>query len=240
MYHSQLHPLQIDPTTGEPFLRLPAPLQNIIITPPRLSDGASIVPILNDNAVCRWLQGPPYPYLPSHAESWLAAAKNDSDVILNELERASKDGPLKIIDACPVRILRETNANGPDTFLGDIFLHRCQYPYEEPTTKQELSAENARKEVGDPTIVWCIGDYLASSHHGRGIMSTALKTLLTAWAIPRMGVRRIRAETFRGNVGSVRVFEKNGFVLEKTVDHGEVTTSGKRIDGAHILWWEYK
>lgn len=68
-------------------------------------------------------------------------------------------------------------------------------------------------------------------------MSAALNTIITQWMVPKMGARLIRVEAFKGNVGSVRVFEKNGFVLEETVDFEQVINSGEKMSGMHILWW---
>lgn len=80
-------------------------------------------------------------------------------------------------------------------------------------------------------------DYIASSHFGRGIMTAALGALLRQWAGPRMGVRRLRVETFKGNLGSIRVFEKNGFILEKTIDQVETTNCGVLKKGTIVLWY---
>ena len=57
----QLYPLEINSTTGEPFLRL-RKHKSIIITPPRPDDAPSIVSILNDFSVSDCLSGPPFPY----------------------------------------------------------------------------------------------------------------------------------------------------------------------------------
>jgi hypothetical protein len=56
MANRQLHPLQINPKTGEPFLQLPSPHEHIIITPLRLTDKSAIIDILNDKAVNDWLE----------------------------------------------------------------------------------------------------------------------------------------------------------------------------------------
>ena len=80
-------------------------------------------------------------------------------------------------------------------------------------------------------------DCLTSSRHGKGIMSAALATLMQDWIIPHMGARAMRVETFEGNIGSVRVFEKNGFRLEETVHRRKVTNSGAVVTGFHVLWW---
>ena len=81
-------------------------------------------------------------------------------------------------------------------------------------------------------------DYLASSHHGKGIMTAAIETFIREWAVPRMGVRQIRVETFSDNKGSRRVFEKLGFKYEKTVPIRKTLNSGRTIDGMDILCWE--
>ena len=81
-------------------------------------------------------------------------------------------------------------------------------------------------------------DYLASSHHGKGIMTAVLRTFIHEWAVPRMGVRQIRVETFADNIASRRVFEKLGFTYEKTVPVQKTLNSGRTIDAMDILWWK--
>ena len=70
-------------------------------------------------------------------------------------------------------------------------------------------------------------------------MSAALGTVIKEWMIPRMNAHHIRVEAFAGNTASVRVFEKNGFVLDKTVPMTTpiVTNSGETVTGIHVLWW---
>lgn len=82
-----------------------------------------------------------------------------------------------------------------------------------------------------------LADYLAPSHHGRGIMTLALRTLIEQWIKPRMGAREICANVWKGNQGSVRVFEKNGFVLEKTLENHTVRqeSKGGGLISVHIL-----
>lgn len=60
-------------------------------------------------------------------------------------------------------------------------------------------------------IADAIAVFLAASHHGRGIASDAINTLLHDWLVPRMGVRRVLAFPFVGNHGGVKVFLKNEF-----------------------------
>ena len=70
-------------------------------------------------------------------------------------------------------------------------------------------------------------------------MTLALQTLIDQWMIPRMNARIIRAEAFLGNKGSVRVFEKCGFVEREQVEHDIVVPCGERYYGYHVLWWKY-
>ncbi|KAI0375125.1 acyl-CoA N-acyltransferase [Pilatotrama ljubarskyi] len=243
MAQSQFHPLQFHPETGEPFLRLPAPHDKIIITPPRMSDAPTIISYMNDPALYMWLDGPPFPYRPEHAESWLEKVKKGADAAFEELQRANaehSDEPPVLVSACPVRSLREVLEDGTDLFLGDIALVRERWPdVADDEEKDRLAKPNAEKPVGDPEIIWCIGDYIAPSHQGKGIMTTAIGTILREWAVPRMGVRQIRVETFTDNIGSRRVFEKLGFVYEKTIPlENKFLNSGRKIDGMDILWWK--
>ena len=68
-------------------------------------------------------------------------------------------------------------------------------------------------------------------------MTDAVDTVLHDWAIPRMNVRRMLLGAFEGNVGSVKVFLRNGFKMKATYkDHIEV--KGK-VRGGHVLEWKY-
>lgn len=61
MTPNQLFPLEVDPHTQEPFLRL-RKHKNIIITPMRWEDATHFVPIFNDPRVYKWLMRTPFPY----------------------------------------------------------------------------------------------------------------------------------------------------------------------------------
>lgn len=50
MMNPQLHPLEVNPTTSEPFLRLKQH-RNIIITPPRTEDAQHLLVPMNDERV---------------------------------------------------------------------------------------------------------------------------------------------------------------------------------------------
>lgn len=68
-------------------------------------------------------------------------------------------------------------------------------------------------------------------------MSDVFGTLLNDWAIPRMGVRRMLVLAFEGNIGSVKVFEKNGFTQTRIVkDHLEAKGE---MRSSHVLEWKF-
>ena len=70
-------------------------------------------------------------------------------------------------------------------------------------------------------------------------MSATVGCLMERWAIPWMGVRRIKATVHEGNEASIRVFEKNGFVVEQfqaNFREREESKGGGRV-GLHTLVW---
>jgi len=240
-------PLLYDEVNREPYLALPYPHENIRLTPPRLSDVESIVSILNDRRVYASLQGPPFPYKSDHAVSWITLVKKTCDDVVVQLEAAPRPSEHQegagedvfIVGGCPVRILRERKEDGSDMYLGDLGIDRHGFPLVvDEEEKARKTRENEAKSIGDPTIIWSFGDYLASSHHGRGIMTAAVRMLMEKWAIPHMNVRRIRAEVFTGNIASQRVFEKNGFkYLESLPDAVDLRFKDCGVMGLTSLEW---
>ncbi|KAJ7665086.1 hypothetical protein DFH06DRAFT_1186597 [Mycena polygramma] len=149
----QLQPLEVNPKTGEPFLRLLSH-KNIILTPARASDGPLMISIFNDERVYPWLIARPFPYLSEHADLWLINRKPLLDAVLEELE-AARNEPLKIVDACPVRAIREVKEDGTDTFLGEISISLAQQPWELEGSGK-LSQDTPRRDPSDPDI-WTLG-----------------------------------------------------------------------------------
>ena len=68
-------------------------------------------------------------------------------------------------------------------------------------------------------------------------MTAAIGTIIKDWMIPRIGVRHIIVDPYVGNQGSVRVFEKNRFVLERETKKEIVTLGGDVHEGQSILVW---
>lgn len=67
-------------------------------------------------------------------------------------------------------------------------------------------------------------------------MTDAVETLLHDWAIPRMKVRKILTGVFVGNEASLRVFQKNGFVLKRRIE--EYKEVRGKMRGLYVLEWE--
>lgn len=63
-------------------------------------------------------------------------------------------------------------------------------------------------------------------------MTLAMKTLLGDWAVPYMNVRNLKAYLFKGNTGSLRVFEKinceENCILEDWVPVDESRGGGRK------------
>jgi len=153
----KFYPLEFDRERNEPFLRLPAPHSNIIITPPRVADEdiSAIVTILNDVQVTKWLQGPPYPYKPEHARDWLQRNETLCREIIQSIEVAE---PNAFIDGCPVRILREIKEDGQEIYLGDCGIDG--WGFEDIGNlgeKRRLMEENDGRKAGDAEKEWTIG-----------------------------------------------------------------------------------
>lgn len=66
-------------------------------------------------------------------------------------------------------------------------------------------------------------------------MSDAVYTMLHDWIIPRMNAQKVLAEAFIGNVGSIRVFEKNGF--KTTMIEENARNVRGCMKGLHTLTW---
>ena len=67
--------------------------------------------------------------------------------------------------------------------------------------------------TGERTGTASLGYWLGRRYWGRGVMSEAVQAS-TQWAFETLRVRRVWANVMEPNVASVRVLEKNGFMLE--------------------------
>ncbi|CAE6425542.1 unnamed protein product [Rhizoctonia solani] len=223
--------VQHNPQTNEPFIALPAPYSNIRLTPPRLSDADAVLEIMNTPEIIMNFATPPYPYLKEHCDGWLQDKIREYESAMVCITKV--DGDVGFLDLLPLRHIREIGPNGTEIFLGDIGLIRengfCQIQDEE--AREAEANINLTIPVGDPNIVWTFGDYLRPSHHGRGIMTAVIKTVIDSWAVPHMNAFKFWAATFPENIGSQRVFLKNGFQI---VDRAIGVVQFPESKGGHI------
>ncbi|KAF7370960.1 Gnat family [Mycena sanguinolenta] len=215
--------LEYNSTTGEPFLRLPAPFTNFIITPPRLSDAAPSVEIMTQPSVAKWM-GPSIllEYNVDKATAWLTKLKAETDAATEELRATAQTrGP---VSACPLRHLREVQTDGTEIFLGDVGIWRSSWPEVlDAEERARLVTENNARPAGDPEIAWHVSYYLAPSHQGRGLTTVAVKTLIKEFGIPWMRTKYLRSGVFQGNPASLRVLQKCGFeIVDTLVNHVEI------------------
>ncbi|PYH86728.1 hypothetical protein BO82DRAFT_349884 [Aspergillus uvarum CBS 121591] len=229
-------PILYNPQTQEPYLRLPAPLSHIILTPHRLHQleetVSAKVPLLNDPRIYLNLTGPPYPYLREHAEEWLKSSCAAAEPVLQALRTEFKTSvqQQQYFDLCPFTVIREVIEQDPETghprqdvLIGDIGIARYMFYEYRHDSAERAEAQRRNNELlpGDEGIAWGVGYFLAPSYHGKGIMTSALRTLIHDWGVPRMNIKRLMASAFVENVGSVRVFEKNDFEVLCTLEDWE-------------------
>jgi RimJ/RimL family protein N-acetyltransferase len=69
-------------------------------------------------------------------------------------------------------------------------------------------------------------------------MSAVVGAVINQWMVPHLNAHKIRTEAIQGNIGSVRVFEKNGFKIIETVRVDRDGPGCGRIKGVHVLEWE--
>lgn len=148
-----MNTLQVNPTTGQVFFRLPTPHEHIIITPPRESDIDDLVLMLTDPRIYKFLLNPPFPYQPHHAEEWLIKTKTKSGKILEVLLKGGT-----VVDGFPVQYIREMQHDGTDLLLGDMSVTRHGWlAVSDEGLRTKMAEENWEKPVGDSSIVWAIG-----------------------------------------------------------------------------------
>ncbi|KAH8891951.1 hypothetical protein GQ53DRAFT_746413 [Thozetella sp. PMI_491] len=170
-------PLEFDQSrSNEPFLRLPPPYQNIILTPPRKSDGPRVVECLNDPKVYTSLLGPPFPYTHQNFEFWYNSIEKQCAEGLKQylevkggMDGSGEQGKRKWANACPVRIIREVNPEtGAQEFIGDLGIDRHGYSGETKDQQDKLRELNYSYEDGDERIDWDIGGKFAPPPLARG------------------------------------------------------------------------
>jgi len=151
-------------STDTPILRLPAPLQNIIITPTRYSDGEGVIELLSDPRVYMNLAGPPYPYGQKEWDEWfpiLDKLNKDALTELHNVLKTRKDGGegRNWTNGAPMTSIREIDPKtGEQKFIGMINATRTHFVFlGADEVSQRRQDENDALEVGDPRIDWDLG-----------------------------------------------------------------------------------
>lgn len=174
-----------NPLTREPYLRLPEPHSNIILTPHRRDNIDEtvlvLIKVLNDPRVYTWLEQTPYPYLREHGEEWVKGNCEQIEEVLSVLRRElAKDKglfseergpndpqtPREYFDICPFTCIREvltadaeTGTPLKDILIGDVKLGRYTF-YEHPHWSEKRAKAQRRNDdlsAGDENIVWTLG-----------------------------------------------------------------------------------
>jgi hypothetical protein len=161
--------LEQDAQTGEIYLRLPAPLCNIVLTAPRDdpshptygADQETIVTALNDVAVYDWLESPPLPYERHHAETYVSTGAEQCRGFFAPSSSAKKE--TQWAAGCPFRDIREIEGGRGDvttaTKIGDIMIRRYCFHEIAPDSEEREAAvrRNDARVPGDEDLVWGVG-----------------------------------------------------------------------------------
>jgi RimJ/RimL family protein N-acetyltransferase len=148
--------LQYNPTTHEPFIRLRAPFEHIILTPLRQEDASDLIKYLNDPQVFNGLTLP-VPYLSEHATGWIKHVRDTYDELLEQVSAAEADDSA-MVNGIPLSSIRELKADGTEELIGQFDILRCTWSdVKDEKKRKELQDAELSKQVGDPDICWQMG-----------------------------------------------------------------------------------
>lgn len=149
--------VQYNLETGEYFLKLPPPFDNIILTTARAGSTADeeiVVKALNDPRVYEHFENR-LPYLPEHASAFLKRSAADDERIFGQLNAATAGSDV-YADGSPLKFIREIKSDGRDTLIGVAGFSRYSF-YELPPDSEEKNQakeQNFSFPPGDPRIIW--------------------------------------------------------------------------------------
>ncbi|KAJ7171650.1 hypothetical protein C8R43DRAFT_20945 [Mycena crocata] len=215
---------------GEPYLPLPAPFEQFYLGVERKSDIPDDVAMMSDIRVARTLVGPPFPVPLINSQRWLVRER--ASVIALFADYA--EGKFLPAESDPFSVLRERKPDGSEVYVGQVTIMYCG-----DDEKRLTPVNDAWEEWRTRTKVWEIGAALRPEYHRKGVASAAVSVIMNDWAIPQMGCTELRAQCFVSNVGSVKLWEKHGFVENPTL-RGEVTVSevkGGGVEPDCVLVW---
>ncbi|KAJ7240145.1 hypothetical protein B0H12DRAFT_57706 [Mycena haematopus] len=196
-------PIRFTPA-GEPYIPLPAPLDRFYLAAMRQSDLPDDVAMMNDLRVVRTIVGPPFPSPLINAQRWLVRER----AMVVALFASYAAGEFRPAASSPFNVLHERKPDGSEEYVGQVTLGPAG-----DSAKRVTPVSEAWEEWRSPKV-FGIGAALRPEYHRKGVASAAVRVLLEEWAVPQMGCTEIHAEAFVSNVGSVKLWEKHGFVEE--------------------------
>jgi RimJ/RimL family protein N-acetyltransferase len=151
-----------------PFIRLPAPLTNIILAPPLYSDGEAVIEILNDPRVYMNLNGPPFPYEQKEWDEWFPLIQKSSSEALIEFQEVEKlrkgvgEGPKEgrrwVSAGSPISAIREVDpVTGEQRFIGTISFGRADRSTSDGEDKGMLNDVHISLEAKGSEMGWVMG-----------------------------------------------------------------------------------
>lgn len=152
-------PFLINRETEEPYIQLPSPHSNIIITLPSVHDAKLNTALLNEPSVYPMLVSPPYPFFEHHAVEYLTMITEASKTAWDEVKQDALAGKTDFIaTSTPFGAIREIKEEGTSEWIGDISFTRSRFTEVlDEVERSRLTEENIRKQKGDPSIVWTFG-----------------------------------------------------------------------------------
>lgn len=87
--------------------------------------------------------------------------------------------------------------------------------------KLEKNPYHSRGDIG-----LIIGE---QDYWGKGIASDAIK-LISDWAFKNLALHKITAGAYSSNIGSIKAFKKNDFVVEAVLKEHCISSNGDRVD----------
>ncbi|KAJ7649460.1 acyl-CoA N-acyltransferase [Mycena polygramma] len=198
---------------GEPYLALPAPHERFYLSPERVSDIPADIAMMSDIRVARTLVGPPFPVSPLASKRWLVRERRD----VTALFAAYAAGSFLPAACYPFTVLRERRPDGSEEYVGQVTVM-----YSGDGEKRLTPVNDAWEEWRTRTKVFEIGAAFRPEWHRQGLATAAIGVVLPHWAVTQMGCTELRAECLASNIGSVKVWQKYGFV-----EHGALRTEVK-------------
>ncbi|KAF7348918.1 N-acetyltransferase domain-containing protein [Mycena venus] len=172
-------------------------------SPERVSDVPADIAMMSDIRVARTLVGPPFPVSPLASKRWLVRER----AFVTALFAAYAEGTFRPAACYPFTVLRERLPDSTEEYVGQVTV---MYAGDGETRRTPVN--ETWEEWRTRTKVFEIGAALRPEWHRKGLATAAVRVAMHDWAIPQMGCTELRAECLASNIGSVKIWQKYGFV----------------------------